>query len=271
MPKMLSRFQVYFLGVLAGLSAASAVPGKEAGPPLHSTTGPAHRPLPRPPPITYNPKTPHRLPPFSPHRERTCHVYSYNNGTDDSHHIINAINTCNNSGHIVFAKNTTYTIGKALDLSNLHHLDIEVQGTIKFTNDTDYWQKNSFKQVFQNATTFFNLGGEDVNVFGDGTIDGNGQVWYDAYAANIYTLRPTLFGVVGLKGGSVRGLKLKYSPTYYFWVANSTDVVFDGLSISGGSTSANVAKNTDGWDTYRSSHITIQNSVIQNGDGKSGI
>jgi galacturan 1,4-alpha-galacturonidase len=30
--------------------------------------------------------------------------------------------------------------------------------------------------------------------------------------------------------------------------------------------SANPAKNTDGWDTYRSENIVIQNSVVDNGD-----
>ena len=52
----------------------------------------------------------------------------------------------------------------------------------------------------------------------------------------------------------------------YNFVANSTDVVFDSLDISGYSQSKNVAKNTDGWDVYRSSNIVIQNSVINNGD-----
>ncbi len=32
------------------------------------------------------------------------------------------------------------------------------------------------------------------------------------------------------------------------------------------STSSNPAKNTDGWDTYRSDSITIQNSHVNNGD-----
>lgn len=49
-------------------------------------------------------------------------------------------------------------------------------------------------------------------------------------------------------------------------MANSSDVVFDSLDISGYSQSKNEAKNTDGWDTYRSSNIVIQNSVINNGD-----
>ena len=143
---------------------------------------------------------------------------------------------------------------------------LDIQGYIQFTNDTDYWQANSFKQIFQNATTFFQLGGEDVNVYGGGTIDGNGQIWYDLYASNIYILRPILFGTIGLRGGSISDLNLRFSPQYYNFVANSSDVVFSNISISGASVSANVAKNTDGWDTYRSSNIVIQNSNINNGD-----
>lgn len=85
-----------------------------------------------------------------------------------------------------------------------------------------------------------------MNVYGGGTLDGNGQVWYDLYAKDIYTLRPILFGTIGLKGGSISDLNLRYSPQWYNFVANSSDVVFSGLTISGGSTSSNVAKNTDG-------------------------
>lgn len=52
----------------------------------------------------------------------------------------------------------------------------------------------------------------------------------------------------------------------YNFVANSTDVAFDAIDISGYSQSKNVAKNTDGWDLYRTSNAVIQNSVINNGD-----
>lgn len=144
--------------------------------------------------------------------------------------------------------------------------DLVIQGYIQFTNNTNYWQKHSFNQTFQNATTFFQLGGKDVNVYGGGMLDGNGQIWYDLYAANIYTLRPILFGTIGLHSGAISNLRLRYSPQYYNFVANSTDVVFDTINISGYSQSANTAKNTDGWDTYRSSNMVIQNSIINNGD-----
>jgi galacturan 1,4-alpha-galacturonidase len=105
-----------------------------------------------------------------------------------------------------------------------------------------------------------------VNVYGGGTLDGNGQAWYDLYASNIYILRPILFGTIGLKTGRIEDLKLRYSPQWYNLVANSTDVVFSNIDIEGDSVSKNPAKNTDGWDTYRSDNIVIQNSNINNGD-----
>lgn len=97
-----------------------------------------------------------------------------------------------------------------------------------------------------------------------GTVDGNGQAWYDLYAADIFTLRPVLFGIDGLNNTIISGLNLQYSPQYYHFVANSSNVIFDNINISGQSVSKNSANNTDGWDTYRSRDITIMNSVIDN-------
>ncbi|KAF2644461.1 putative extracellular exo-polygalacturonase [Massarina eburnea CBS 473.64] len=203
----------------------------------------------------------------SPVRTKNCTVKSYGvDGKDDSEYILSAIKQCNNGGHVIFSKDKKYTVGTALDLTFLNSIDLDIQGTIQFTNDTDYWQENAFNQTFQNATTFFQLGGSDVHVYGGGTLDGNGQVWYDLYAEDIYTLRPILFGTIGLKGGRIEDLKLRYSPQWYNLVANSSDVVFSNIDIAGDSVSTNPAKNTDGWDTYRSSNIVIQNSNINNGD-----
>lgn len=102
-----------------------------------------------------------------------------------------------------------------------------------------------------------------------GTLDGNGQVWYDTYAANAYTLRPVLVGIDGLKDSVLSDLVLRYSPQYYHFVANASNIVFNNISIAGDSTSKNTAKNTDGWDTYRSRDVTIMNSVVNNADGES--
>ncbi|KAJ5263353.1 exopolygalacturonase X [Penicillium angulare] len=210
----------------------------------------------------------HPFKPFPPSqpRTKTCHVSSHGDGRDDAKYILSALKECNNGGKVVFDAEKHYTVGTALDMTFLKNVDLDIQGYIQFTNDTDYWQANAFKQVYQNATTFFQLGGEDVNVYGGGTLDGNGQVWYDLYAENALILRPVLFGVIGLNGGTIGPLNLRYSPQWYNFIANSTNVLYDGIDIAGYSKDSIVAKNTDGWDIYRSSNIVIQDSVINNGD-----
>ncbi|KAH8198061.1 hypothetical protein TruAng_007785 [Truncatella angustata] len=220
------------------------------------------------PEIVYSPEAPSVAPPSPKQRCKTCFIDSHGDGvTDDSEAILAAFNDCNNGGHVVFRENETYIIGTAMDWTFLQSIDIDIQGKILFTNDTTYWQANSFRFVFQNVTSFFKLGGDDVWIYGGGTIDGNGQAWYEAYAANAYTLRPVLIGADGLTNSIISDVVLRYSPQYYHFIANSTNVVFDNINIAGGSRNASVtAKNTDGWDTYRSDAITIQNSVINNGD-----
>lgn len=77
-----------------------------------------------------------------------------------------------------------------------------------------------------------------------GMVDGNGQIWYDTHAKDIYTLRPVLFGIDGLHDSVISDLVLRYSPQYYHFVANSTNVVFNNIDIAGRSTSKHEAKNT---------------------------
>ncbi|KAG8163510.1 hypothetical protein KVR01_006807 [Diaporthe batatas] len=218
------------------------------------------------PQVVPSPVQPRVPVPNPPVRTKQCVVQTSGNGLDDSEHILAAFNDCNNGGHVVFSENATYTIGTAMDWTFLKSIDIDIRGTIKFTDDTDYWQANSFKFGFQNATSFFKLGGDDVFIYGGGTLDGSGQVWYDLYAADKYILRPVLIGIDGLHNSILSDLVLRYSPQYYTFMANSTNVVFNNFDISGYSSSSHEAKNTDGWDTYRSSDITIMNSVINNGD-----
>ncbi|KAK7917752.1 hypothetical protein PG985_011360 [Apiospora marii] len=219
------------------------------------------------PSISFSPKAPYHIVVQPPPRCKTCFINSHGDGmTDDSPAILDAFSQCNDGGRAVFSQNQTYVIGTAMDWTFLSHIDIDIQGKILFTANTTYWQANSFKFGFQNVTSFFKLGGSDVWIYGGGTVDGNGQVWYDAHANDIYTLRPVLFGIDGLHNSVISDLVLRYSPQYYHFVANSTNVVFNNIDIAGRSTSKHAAKNTDGWDTYRSDGVTIQNSVINNGD-----
>lgn len=69
----------------------------------------------------YHPGTPM---PVSPPRTKTCIVKANSDGTDDSANILEAINKCNDGGRVVFPKDKNFTIGTALDLTFLKHIDL---------------------------------------------------------------------------------------------------------------------------------------------------
>ena len=65
----------------------------------------------------------HPFPP-SHHRSKTCHVESNCDGSDDSKFIMHALKKCNYGGKVVFDEDKEYTIGSALDMTFLRHVDI---------------------------------------------------------------------------------------------------------------------------------------------------
>ena len=74
-------------------------------------------------PISIGPHHPYRPMPKSTTRTKTCVVPTFGNGTDDSAAILKAFHTCNSGGSVVLSANKTYTIGTALDLTFLQHVD----------------------------------------------------------------------------------------------------------------------------------------------------
>jgi galacturan 1,4-alpha-galacturonidase len=76
------------------------------------------------PTLSCHPKTPHQPLPSHQTRSKICYVSSHDDGTDDSSYILSAVNSCNNGGHVVFKKDTQYSIGTALDLRFLRHIDL---------------------------------------------------------------------------------------------------------------------------------------------------
>lgn len=78
------------------------------------------------PSVSCLPKKPHRPVPSHPLRTRVCYVKSHGNGNDDASYVLDAIRSCNNGGHVVFKQGIQYTIGTALDLTFLKHIDIGI-------------------------------------------------------------------------------------------------------------------------------------------------
>jgi galacturan 1,4-alpha-galacturonidase len=51
-------------------------------------------------------------------------------------------------------------------------------------------------------------------------------------------------------------------------IANSSDILISNMDLEAKSTDGGKIANSDGWDTYRSDRIVIQDSVIVNTDGE---
>ncbi|OHF03443.1 polygalacturonase [Colletotrichum orchidophilum] len=269
--------------LLGGLLAAALVPLTHAAAPHpsaphasaphasapHASATHAAAPLaaaPQRPNIKPAPYHPSRAFPTSPPRTKTCAVKPGTNGSDDAAAILQAFKSCNNGGTIVL--DASYTICSPLDLTFLNAVDVAITGTVKFCDDIDYWLPRLFQYAFQQSVSFWKFGGKDVQIYGNGkgTIDGNGQKWYDLFATNATLQRPILFVTDGLHGGSITGLNMINSPQWFNLIANSSEILISDINIKAASSSANPAKNTDGWDIYRSDEIVIQNSHIDNGD-----
>jgi galacturan 1,4-alpha-galacturonidase len=52
---------------------------------------------------------------------------------------------------------------------------------LQWSKDTKYWLEHSMPIYYQNQSTVWYLGGDNITFegFGTGTLDGNGQTWYD--------------------------------------------------------------------------------------------
>ncbi|KAI1417486.1 glycoside hydrolase family 28 protein [Hypoxylon sp. FL1857] len=238
-----------------------------------SATG--HTIIPSRPNVVPSPYSAGRAMPPSPPRDkdRYCYVKQGCQKTrDDAPHILQALQECNDGGTVVFDK--SYLIGSPLDLRFLKHIDIVITGNIAFDDsDVYYWQNNSFKYTFQNQSVFWKLGGEDVHIYGDLTleegksvIDGRGEAYWQAVQTDKALLRPMLFALDGMKVATMSNLRMRNPPNWFNIIANSSDIIISNMDLRAESLNGTKIANSDGWDTYRSDHVVIQDSYIHNTD-----
>ncbi|EIM85113.1 glycoside hydrolase family 28 protein [Stereum hirsutum FP-91666 SS1] len=184
-------------------------------------------------------------------------------GGDDGPAFITAAQTCDT---VVVPADTTLSIASPMNMTDVVNTHISLEGTIKFVDDIDFWAGTAFFFDFQNSTTFWILSGENILFDGGGTIDGSGQAWYDAFASNSSLVRPIILTIYEATNVTVQDITELNSPDWFNLVHTSQNIVYDGLTIEAVSTSSVEAKNTDGWDIYRSDSVSILNSNINNGD-----
>lgn len=114
------------------------------------------------------------------------HCVVQHTGDHDAAHAIQAAfadcgyNTVDARGKVVFL-NETYHVQSFMNTTYLQNVDIELQGTLLWSKDIPYWLDASQPVGYQNQSSAWWFGGEGIHWqgFGYGTLDGNGQVWYD--------------------------------------------------------------------------------------------
>lgn len=169
-------------------------------------------------------KHPYKPPsdPAGPHGGR--HVVTIRpsrNDTDDvSAAFLSGLERANHGGTLHLPAGQTFVIGRPLDLTFLDDVQVRLDGEVRFTDDTAYWQGAAYTHPFQDTIMFWKWGGNRVRIYGDGVLDGNGQRWWDEFAGhqildpdNTY-LRPVLFYAQNATDLSIEGIHMKDSPCW---------------------------------------------------------
>lgn len=201
----------------------------------------------------------------------TCRVVPIGGGQDDGPNILTALEQCNNGGTVVL---DSYYVVNTVLVTDLQDVNIELSGTLQYTPNIAYWSPNSLFLTYQNATTYWFLSGSNIHLYGGGTLDGNGQVWWDYPNATIGIAggsstdfaRPIPLTVGNASNVVIEDLTEIGSPFWNNFVYQSTNVTYRNINISTVSYSSNPTINSDGWDIYRSSYVTIENSTVNNDD-----
>lgn len=172
---------------------------------------------------------------------------------DDAPAILDAFTQCKSDGHIIF-ENTTYYVGTVMNTTGLQGVDVEVNGTLLWSDDVQYWLQNSLPVGFQNQSSAWIFGGDDVHFYGHGfgTLDGNGQVWYDYNAgrSNLHG-RPHAITISQSTNSVVEGLRFVQSQMWTMTVARSERVLLQDIYVNSSAAPGRDFRsivNTDGVD-----------------------
>ncbi|MGA2581876.1 MAG: glycosyl hydrolase family 28 protein [Tepidisphaeraceae bacterium] len=179
-----------------------------------------------------------------------------------------------NSGGTVVVPEGTFLSG-AIFLKPGVNLHVAKSGVLKGSENTgDYPTMNTrIEGHFEPwLPALVNADGVDhLHIGGEGTLDGSGQVFYDAFYAardvnrnvtNLATPRPRLMFISNSRDVQVSGLKFLNSGFWNLHLYRCQNVLVDGLNIEAPERSPS----TDGIDVDSCQQVTIQNCMIANND-----
>ena len=161
--------------------------------------------------------------------------------TLDTKAIQDAINTASTNGGGVIQIPAGKFLTGPFTLASGVDLHLETNAVILIDNDITRYP--IAKNRYVDAITA--NGAHDLKISGAGTIDGQGQAWWDAFRANSkMPHRPYLIKLTDCERVTVTGVRLINSPMFHLVPQDCTDVTIQGITIL----SPEDAPNTDGID-----------------------
>lgn len=161
-----------------------------------------------------------------------------------------------------------------LNTTGLQNVDVEVKGTLEWNNDNiDYWRNNSLYIGFQNQTSAWFFGGNQVHCYGHGhgTLSGHGEVWY-AYSNGMSNLhgRPHAITISDSMDTVIEGLRFVLLQMWTFTIARSEQILMQDIyvknSCAADATFDHCNLNTDGSDTVYANNIIYLRWTYEGGD-----
>ncbi|KAG6833230.1 hypothetical protein H0H87_009851 [Tephrocybe sp. NHM501043] len=195
-------------------------------------------------------------------KRATCTVTSaQSSSVDDVPAIEAAIQSCGNGGIILIPAGYTYQIRSTLDFTGCVGCEVQIEGTLKLSSDTDFW--NGVRA----AILLTNINGATIHSkTSTGLIDGNGVPFWTKFAADSSFARPTLMYITGGSNIVVDNLYFKNAPNVFHSVGGSaTNIIYRNLRLKAVPTDTVTPKNTDGFDVG-ASYVTITNTTVENQD-----
>ncbi|KAH9876529.1 hypothetical protein J1614_003660 [Plenodomus biglobosus] len=167
-----------------------------------------------------------------PKEQKTCVISSSGtNKTDDAPAIRAAFKNCGQHGKVVF-KPTTYYVNSVLNINGLEDVDID------WSTDIQYWLNASLPVGYQNQSTAFRLGGNNVRINGHGvgTFNGNGDYWYEWIReqpnTSNYPGRPHQITFDGLTNSVIKGLNFLRSQMWTMSIIRSHDSIWEDIFVN---------------------------------------
>lgn len=117
-------------------------------------------------------------------KRATCTVASAGNaGVDDVPAIEAALKSCGNGGIIVLTAGKTYMIRSTLDFTGCVGCEVQIEGTLKLSDDTNFW--NGVRA----AILLTSVNGATIHSkTGTGLVDGNGVPFWTSKCSEFFSL-----------------------------------------------------------------------------------